>query len=562
MRRLQWWLSGCACCGMLLGPSAGGWAAPPNDSSSPIAITTPTAPKSAKLDLKYIPSSAVALAVIRPQSLFTGPNAEWMPLEVITAAGLEHLGVDPLDIEEAIGVTAAEMGPQPEMGLIVRFTKPYNKEAVLAKLAGRTAPATVKGKAIQKSPNASEPSFYLEDPTTIVVASESMLTKMIAAPEEDSPLRKLAGSMDFSSEFTLVASVDAVRDQLKAVLAHAPPMPPAIQPFLKLPDLLSAILVRLNVSDNGKLMLTLKARDEASAVEVEQIVKQGMESGRQMIQTQVASQMRGGADPTQAAMAKYLARVTNLSFDKLQPVRRGTLVTTSVPTTAGAPATIGILMALLLPAIQSARAAAQRVQSANNLKQIVLALLSYESSNRKFPAHAIFDKQGKPLLSWRVAILPYIEEDALYKQFHLDEAWDSEHNKPLIAHMPRIYMKPASNQAVEARSGMTVYLAPVGKGLAFEGDQGLRIADFADGSSNTIIVVEANDDHAVAWTKPDDLEVDLTKPMIGLGASQPNGFQAAFVDGHVMNIPATIPAATLKAIFTRNGGEPVNWNGE
>src|SRR5204863_3386120 len=113
-----------------------------------------------------------------------------------------------------------------------------------------------------------------------------------------------------------------------------------------------------------------------------------------------------------------------------------------------------------------------------------------------------FDKRGKPLLSWRVEILPFIEENELFKQFHLDEPWDSEHNKALIAHMPRVFQDPR-----RPPGDTTTFLAPVGKGLAFEGDKPLKINSFTDGTSNTIFIVQANDDRAVPWTKPDDLEV-------------------------------------------------------
>ena len=91
-----------------------------------------------------------------------------------------------------------------------------------------------------------------------------------------------------------------------------------------------------------------------------------------------------------------------------------------------------VLAGLTFPAVHSARDAGHRAQSMNNMKQIVLAAINYEETYGHFPAAYIADeKTGKPLLSWRVAILPFLEENALYKQFHLDEPWDSEHNKKL-----------------------------------------------------------------------------------------------------------------------------------
>ena len=99
---------------------------------------------------------------------------------------------------------------------------------------------------------------------------------------------------------------------------------------------------------------------------------------------------------------------------------------------------------------------------------------NYASVMGRFPARANFDKQGKPLLSWRRPYPALPGPGPLYSQFHLDEPWDSEHNRKLIPLMPAIYQNPS----VPAKPGMASYLAVCGKGLAFEGDQGRAIADF------------------------------------------------------------------------------------
>jgi hypothetical protein len=147
------------------------------------------------------------------------------------------------------------------------------------------------------------------------------------------------------------------------------------------------------------------------------------------------------------------------------------------------PASTGVLIALLLPAVQSAREAARRAQCTNNLKQVALAMHNYESSNNAFPAPAIVGKDGKPLLSWRVAILPYIEQVALYKKFHLDEPWDSPHNKGLIGEMPLTYVCPSRRNP---QPGTTTYRVFVGKGAFFEMGQPTALASITDGTSNTI----------------------------------------------------------------------------
>jgi hypothetical protein len=213
------------------------------------------------------------------------------------------------------------------------------------------------------------------------------------------------------------------------------------------------------------------------------------------------------------------------------------------------------MVALLLPAIQSAREAARRNASSNNLKQIGLAIHNHYATYRKLPAPAIVDKNGKPLLSWRVAILPFIEEDSLYKEFHLDEPWDSDHNRKLLSKMPSVYANPSSTVADQ---GKTVYLLPTGKGTMFEDNKTLKFEQITDGLSNTIMVVEAADAAAVEWTKPADLKFDPEKPTLGLKGARPGGFfQATFGDGSVRMLSDSMDPSALKALFTPQGGEAV-----
>jgi hypothetical protein len=199
--------------------------------------------------------------------------------------------------------------------------------------------------------------------------------------------------------------------------------------------------------------------------------------------------------------------------------------------------------------------AADQARSSNNLKQIAIAMLNYNDVYNGFPAAYTASKDGKPLLSWRVQILPYIEEGRLYEEFHLDEAWDSEHNKKLIPRMPKIYAAPGSKVAKEFK---TVYLVPRGDDTIFSGAKKTQIQQITDGTSNTILVVEASDDRAVIWTKPDDYEVDFKKPKAGLVGLRKGGFLSAFADGSVHFLKDSLESETIKALFTRAGGEPID----
>jgi hypothetical protein len=180
---------------------------------------------------------------------------------------------------------------------------------------------------------------------------------------------------------------------------------------------------------------------------------------------------------------------------------------------------------------------------------------NYHATYGHLPPRAIFSNDGKPLPSWRVLLLPFLEGDNLYKQFNLEEAWDSPHNQKLLAQMPKLFAGPN----VETTEPATVYQAFVGPGAFFEGTNALSFgADFPDGTSNTLMIAEAA--KAVPWTKPEDLPYHPAKPLPKLGGHTPGGFSAAFCDGSVHVLGQNIKELVLRSLITRNGGEVIDPN--
>lgn len=209
-------------------------------------------------------------------------------------------------------------------------------------------------------------------------------------------------------------------------------------------------------------------------------------------------------------------------------------------------------LASVLHALESARAKARQTMSQSNLRQIGVAMYQYEAARKSLPAPASFDRDGKPLLSWRVHLLPYMNQEELYRQFHLDEPWDSPHNRPLVDKMPRVFLSPLS----KIGHGTTNYLLPVGDGALYASTKDQpRISDIRDGMSNTIMLLEVDDPQAVVWTRPDDWTFDPQAPKRGLGSLDNGGFEALFCDGATRFLPNTISASQLKSALTRSGGE-------
>lgn len=215
--------------------------------------------------------------------------------------------------------------------------------------------------------------------------------------------------------------------------------------------------------------------------------------------------------------------------------------------------------------------------SANNLKQIAFALHNYaDSHGGRLPPAALCDERGRPLHSWRVLILPYIEEDDLFKRFRLQEPWDSPHNLALLPRMPRVYSAPRA-LPVKARAdpSSTFYQVFVGKGTAFESTEGLLLpGDFTGGTSNTVLVLEAGE--AVPWTRPVDLAWEAGRPLPPLGGiftgegrfslfgpNRVKGFNVAFADGFVRFLGPEVREAKLREAIIRNGSkrliDDVDW---
>ncbi|MCA9122030.1 MAG: DUF1559 domain-containing protein [Planctomycetaceae bacterium] len=218
----------------------------------------------------------------------------------------------------------------------------------------------------------------------------------------------------------------------------------------------------------------------------------------------------------------------------------------------------GVLVALLLPAVQAAREAARRAQCSNNLKQVALAMHNYHDTYKSFPPAYTVDADGNKLHSWRTLLLPFLEQAALYDQIDLDKPWDAPENQHIVDTVISTYTCPSSpNQMMP----YTNYMVIVGPGAVFEGAQPIAIRDITDGTSNTILVVEV-EGQQVPWMEPTDLSLEqmqmainggLTEP----GSNHPGGFQSALADGSIRFIAATIDPNLLRNLITRNDGQPI-----
>ncbi len=520
------------------------------------------------IDTRFCTPQTVAVAYLQPKRIMDSPVAELLPTEVATAAGLKYLGIDPASIESVQVVVEPPMGTTLFGAAIIKTSEAIDIEAVMAKLppeiGGQFTKAEAGGRPFYKPGQPELPAAYLPDDNTLVIATMPMLKKLFAKPSSQSgPVLDRLTATPVDDDFFLMVDTETLRPLISmGLMQAAQEVPPEAQKFLDAPQYVRDVELSVNLTGKGPTQLLLHANDSADATKLVELLSEAKAMGQAQQQPEIA-RMLASDDTIEQAMGQYMQRMQT-QMNAIEPQVEGDTLTIFKFDDANigsnpmvSIAIIGVLVALLLPAVQAAREAARRNVSMNNMKQLMILLLNYDATYGNLPPHAIYSNEGKPLLSWRVAVLPYLEQKQLYDQFKLDEPWDSEHNLKLAKQMPEVFLDPSST--LTAADGKTHYLAVGGKsGIFPDRKVGTKLVEVSDGTSNTIAIVQVDDEHAVPWTKPADFTPDADNPTAGLGGINAGEIAlAAFCDGSVQVLSLDIDAEVLKAMFTRNGGEVV-----
>ena len=222
----------------------------------------------------------------------------------------------------------------------------------------------------------------------------------------------------------------------------------------------------------------------------------------------------------------------------------------------GAFVILGLLVAMMLPMARrgGGREAARRNACLNNMRQIGLAILNYESEHGTLPPAYTVDENGNRLHSWRTLILPYIEEQALYESIDLTKPWDHPDNAAAFEVVPSIFVCPSSPWSED----LMTYMAVEGPDCCFNGSTPRSLAEITDGSSKTIMVIEVGEKHAVHWMEPKDADDATIESFAPDWATGHNGIViASFVDNHTRSISLETPRENLRAMLTIAGGEEI-----
>jgi hypothetical protein len=352
------------------------------------------------------------------------------------------------------------------------------------------------------------------------------------------PLAKLVGD-----GATLAAVFSPGAEFRRVVRELWPELPPPMTPMRgELADRWLRLELEAKTQAAANAQLTMQAADAESAELFVQLLRALPAASAEFSEV---VQQRQGVQEGLSTVIDYLA-----------PRVDGTRVVVTLPADETQMAKLG---GLVSEAGEAAMESAYRQQRMRQFKQLALAMHTYADKNKHLPPAAICDENGNPLLSWRVAILPHVEESKLYKQFHLDEPWDSPHNRELIDQMPEVYADPSPKNRGLAGDGKTTYVVPTGPGTVFDRPEGTTFKEITDGASKTVMIVEVPPERAVTWTKPDDWDVDLEHPLKGVERQDRDYITAAWCDGRGSLIPTDIDPAKFRTILTRAGEEVVDW---
>ena len=448
---------------------------------------------------------------------------------------LTHAGGEVINWNR-FGSQNAEPDPEANPTIIAHCTKPIDQKTAVAMFGqGFGDPKKKKGNG-QEYWDVDGYAIWFPNETTLVATQSKLLPRLMSNRKQDSKLRKLFAKQG-SADVLLLSDTESMPLVFKQMIEGTP------MPLATVTEAWAAIDV--SSKKHPLLHAQLEVGDAKPAGVIQAVLSGSLAMGQQMMTPENAPPGMEGMMETLGGLIKGV----KVERDE------GTLTYT-----VRKPADYEKQIASLKPefkklgdAIRGARGAATRARKRNSMREIGLAFHNHHdvyntfgSANGKTKA----DGGRKGGLSWRVHLLPFLEEVQLYEKFKLNEPWDSEHNKKLIAEMPDIFKVEGVNG-----EGKTSIHVLIGENAPFgDGKTPLRIREILDGTSNTILAVVAGSDKAETWTKPGGLELNEENPLKTLGKIGET-FIALLADGSVRNVSKTIDGQTLKALSTHKSGE-------
>lgn len=547
------------------GEETGGSAEPTATNSTNVAAgsgeSSPTGAVPGNINLRWLPRQAEAMVHIDFDRLLSGPIGQLLQNPLVSGQvdafraqagfGPEDLGSLTVGVGGIGALVTSGQPPTPESLPVIgvlRLKKPVDATKLQAAIPG--ASTTTEGSLnFIRLPGDLPKSMWFADSSTVIIGAEDAVRQ--AATTSPSPTALDTALLDGQS---VVQVLFSPRDT--SIFQHpgfqAPPEGPpgATAIVTAIRQNVTAVAFNFDLTNDIGVSLATRCRDASGAQQVAAAFTEA--------QSENTAQAEAMANSPQAAMLGPMIDISRQMSESTRIEAVDTICRSTAIATDGGQQVVNYLPVMIGSAMAqgfSQGAAIQSTTTKNNLRQIGIAMHNFHDAYGRFPNTAPQSPTGEKWLSWRVHLLPFLGEEDLYKQFNLEEPWDSPTNRPLAELMPEVFRSPEDNSLLP---GQTLFQTPVSAGTAFEGEKGFPLRAFTDGTSNTVLVLEAAPTRAVYWTQPIDFDFNPDQPLNGIGGFGPDGFHAVFADGSVRFIDSSTATETLKAIFTRNGGEVVN----
>ena len=514
----------------------------------------------ALVDLSFVTNDAQMLLAVRPSAFLAREELRGALTQAVESGPplVRLLSVKDLKQLTLVGPAGVEADDWNDQAIVIlQFGQPVNVSELaaagkwkLTELSATSAPPDAPG----------EMAYGKPDDKTVILGKAPQLARYMASRRKGKPQIAAGEGWEQVAAGALVAAIDmqAIRDEIAKKGPPRGKMPPelgAVAPLWQDTEYVAAGIILEGKDVHLRGVAT--CHDEALAENVAETAKAALTLAR--------NAMRNSRE-----REKNLPGFVTVMFDTAEKLLKSvkveqtqSLVVAQTSTTI--PDVKSAAGASLFGALTEARGAAQRMSSANNLKQIMIAMHNWaDTYGGRFPPPVLYGKDGKGKVphSWRVALLPYLEQQALYDQYHFDEPWDSPANKEVLAKMPAVFRHPSED---EKSTNASYYLLRPdrltderpegGFPTAFSKTSGVRFADILDGTSNTIAVIEAKRD--IPWTKPDDIVFDPAFAKPAIDSYSKEGFQAAFCDGAVKFISNKVEPKILQFMIMPQDGNPI-----
>lgn len=553
---LTWLLLAVSCC--CVGCSFVGCNSQPTPVTPPANSEEPTLPpKTPKpLDLSFIPADAVFALIADPHQLLEAPNFNVLGPSPFPQLILGDTGIEPKSVEQfiMIGGLGKKLG-EFFGGAIVRFKEPIDEQQTLIKFAPEWEQASAGDRQYYRPKEEGLRSVFFADNKTLVTASEETLKKMLAAKSDaESPLLTTLRKTDDTAAALMVLEMSQIRGQIMTFLLFqklpAPFDKPPMDGVKELPKNIEEVVFKFDVTPKVSAALTMQAKDEEAAKATDALITGIITSLSESADKAAEAAASSGGGMRATGGAAIMQNLIGGFETQMEHKLEGADLTLTMSGRTLKTQFEFLSAPLMQPLIEMWKGADQ-AQSIVNLNKIGAALDAALAAHGAYPAPASYGAEGKPLLSWRVHLLPFLGQKELHDQFHLDEPWDSEHNRSLIARMPMVYRTPG-----HAYDGKTDYLLVTGPNTVFAGKEGPQASVITAPKSDTILAVEVYPGKGVEWTKPEDYKFDRAEPTASLTHVIKFNFVALFADGSARVVEAKGPPADVAKLFTAAEDEP------